>query len=359
MTEPIYFDARYIRVDHHDGISRFSVGLIDALARLTKVVAIISDDRQLEYLPAGIAHHKIHGPTSWQEPFTSLKLNRLGAKIVYSPMQTMGSLGRRFRLVLTLHDLIYYRHPAPPPSMPAAVRLMWRLYHLSYWPQRWALNGADGIATVSQTTRNLMAQHRLTKRPVKVVYNAAGAAADTFGATGRERPTSNSLVYMGSFMGYKNVETLIDAMAHLPNHTLHLLSKITPARKAQLQQHIAANSGDVVFHGGVSEDEYQQLLREAVALVSASLDEGFGIPLVEAMSQGTPVVVSDIEIFREIAGEIGNYFNPSDPADLARAISSLDDGQLWSQESANALVRVQDFGWDKSAQSLLELIRSL
>jgi len=359
MTETIFFDARYIRIDHHDGISRFSVGLLTELAKVNRVVAIISDHRQLELLPTGIEHHKIHSPTSWQEPFTALKLNRLGAKLVYSPMQTMGSLGRRFKLVLTLHDLIYYRHPAPPPAMPALVRAIWRLYHLSYWPQRWALNGADAIATVSQTTQRLMTVHRLTRRPVKVVYNAAGSKANNFAAQNRERPSDNKLIYMGSFMGYKNVETLIDAMAWLPNHSLHLLSKISPARKLELQSRVPEGSGSVVFHNGVTEDEYQQLLSQSVALVSASLDEGFGIPLVEAMSLGTPVVVSDIEIFREIARDCANYFDPRDAADLARAVNRLDDSQLWAAESAKALNRVSDFGWDKSAQSLLELIRSI
>jgi hypothetical protein len=58
-------------------------------------------------------------------------------------MQTMGSWGSKYGLVLTLHDLIYYEHPAPPGFLPAPVRVLWRLYHKAFWPQRLLLNRAD------------------------------------------------------------------------------------------------------------------------------------------------------------------------------------------------------------------------
>ena len=87
-------------------------------------------------------------------------------------MQTMGSWGRKYALVLTLHDLIYYEHPAPPGFLPAPVRVLWRLYHKAFWPQRLLLNRADVVATISSTTAALMAKYRLTQRPVRIVGNA-------------------------------------------------------------------------------------------------------------------------------------------------------------------------------------------
>jgi glycosyltransferase involved in cell wall biosynthesis len=360
-TEPIYFDARYIRVDHHDGISRYSAGLIWALHARTKVVAIISDKRQLAKLPLGIAHVQISSPTSWLEPFVAFALNRLGANVVYSPMQTIGSIGRKFKLVLTLHDLIYYRHPAPPRGLPALIRLGWRLYHLSYLPQRLALNRADAVATVSETTAELMRQHRLTKRHIQVVYNAAGNLSEQYEhKPPAQRPRgSQNLVYMGSFMDYKNVEALILAMAQLPEYTLNLLSAITPDRKAQLEQLVSPAGGDVVFHGGVSEAKYHELLDGAVALVSASLDEGFGIPLVEAMARGIPVAVSDIPIFKEIGANAANYFDPQNPKSIAQAIRTLESNSAWLESSKRSYERAKTFSWNESAKSLLDLLGQL
>lgn len=350
MVEPIYFDARYIRTDHHDGISRFSAGLCAALAQLHPVVAIVYDAKQLDYLPKNIRHVFLHSPTSWREPFSALSLNRLGAKMVFSPMQTIGTLGRKFKLVLTLHDLIYYKHPTPPPSMPWFVRVMWRLYHLSYTPQRIALNGADAVATVSQTTKGLIATHRLTKRPVGVVYNAVEQSLDAAVPFGKR---NNQLVYMGSFMGYKGVETLIEAMALLPKYQLHLLSKITAARESQLTLLAQQYGANVVFHHGVSEAEYQQILSHAFALVSASKDEGFGIPLIEAMQVETPVVVSDIPIFHEIGEDAATYF--ADAKQLAAEISKLQDAVTWKQQAALGLARAENFSWENSAKALLAL----
>lgn len=352
----IFFDARYIRVDHHDGISRFSAGLFKALNSQLDITAIICDHRQLEKLPAGIKYVKISSPTSILEPLVALQLNRFGAKKVFSPMQTMGSFGRKFKLVLTVHDLIYYRHPTPPPSFSFAVKILWRLYHLTYLPQRLLLNRADAIATVSETTKNLISKHRLTKKPVHVVYNAASDDSDSESKT--KTPASKYLVYMGSFMDYKNVEVLIEGMIHLPDFELHLLSKVPEARKLELQRLIQPGA-KVIFHNGVSEEAYLEILNDATALVSGSRDEGFGIPLVEAMSLGVPVVVSDIEIFREIGGEAAIYFNPDSTESFAKAVLSLQEDNHWLAVSKLSQGQAKKFNWHLSAGTLVNLLNSL
>lgn len=356
MAERIFFDARYIRVDHHDGISRFSAGLAGALAEQTQITALICDARQLELLPEGIDYCLIHEPTSPLEVFTAFKLNRLGAKVVFSPMQTIGSLGRKFKLILTLHDLIYYRHSAPPPSMPPLVRLGWRIFHLSFLPQRLLLNAANAVATVSNTTAKLIAEHRLTKRPVVVVYNAAGSEHPA--AIARVEPATKDLIYMGSFMGYKNVETLVKGLALLPDVRLHLLSRISTRRRAELSALAGEHLHRVDFHNGVTDSEYEQLLANSFALVSASFDEGFGIPLAEAMAHGTPVVVSDIAIFHEIAGLAGTFFDPNSPAAFAAAVDGL-AGSAWTEASSRGVQQVQRFNWRISAKALLEAIERL
>lgn len=363
MTEPridgFFFDARYIRVDNHDGISRFSVGLFSAINQLTEVTAIISDLRQLDKLPNGAKFIKVSAPTSAAEPFLARKLNRIGAKIVFSPMQTMGTLGRKFKVILTVHDLIYYRHPAPPAGFSPAVRFLWRLYHLAYWPQRILLNRADAIVAVSETTRNLILEHRLTRRPVHVVSNAAESSVSATDASRRTRPTeSQSLIYMGSFMDYKNVEVLVSAMNQLPDYRLHLLSQISTERKTALET-LVADPTRLVFHNGVSEAEYQHLLANSVALVSGSRDEGFGIPLVEAMSIGTPVVVSDIPIFREIGGGAGRFFDQDNPTSFAKTLVELESSEVWQRASRQSVLQAKKFSWQQSAADLLKLLKQI
>lgn len=352
----ILFDCRYTRIGRHDGISRYTAGLVTALAKRHPVTMLISDHRQLELLP-DLPWELIPSPTSMGEPWVARTVNRLKPDVVFTPMQTMGGFGRKYRLVLTVHDLIYYRHPTPPRDLPAFVRGLWRLYHLAWWPQRLLLNRSDAVVTVSETTKGLIAEHRLTKRPVHVVPNAADMPELAPGQAERTTAESKSLVYMGSFMPYKNVDTLVRAAALLPEYTLHLMSRVSDAERQRLTE--LAPGARIVFHDGASDEEYAETLAAATALVTASHDEGFGIPLVESMTLGTPVVVSDIPIFREIGGEAALYFDADAPEQVAARVRHLDEDGVWAARSAAARAQAARYTWDGSAERLLAVLEGV
>ena len=350
----VVFDCRYVRADgRHDGISRYSAGLVGALAELHDVTMLISDERQLQLLPT-LPWERVSDPTSPLEPLVALRINRLRPDVVFSPMQTIGSIGRRYRLILTLHDLIYYRHRTPPAQFAWWLRIGWRLYHLAWWPQRLLLNRADAVVTVSETTKTLMREHRLTRRPITVVYNAADPVAER---PQRARPPAKKLVYMGAFIGYKNVGALVRAAARLPEYELHLMSRVDPAEVTRLRA--LAPDARLVFHNGVTDEEYRAALLDATALVTASLDEGFGIPVIEAMSVGTPAVISDIPIFREVGGEAALYFDPRDDASIVDAVRALDAAGEWERRSTASAERAETFSWGSSARVLLRLVSEL
>ena len=246
---------------------------------------------------------------------------------------------------------------APPTRFGWPLRLLWRAYHLSWWPQRLLLNRADAVVTVSETTRRLIEHHRLTRRPVTVVPNAADpppAGRPAEGAPTIDNHRSRSLVYTGAFMPYKNVELLARALRELPGFTLHLISAITAAQRARFDQ--LAPPDSIVYHNAASEEEYRRTLAAALALVTASLDEGFGIPIVEAMALGIPVVVSDIDIFREVAGSAGLFADPGDPSAFAAAVRRLTDREVWRHRSTLCHERSRRFSWDTAAEGLLALL---
>lgn len=346
------FDGRYIKPEHPDGISRFSLGLIRELSSKCHLTVLVSDDAVVQKLPKGVKTIKLVPVTSPMELLTARKLNKLGVSLVFSPMQTTSSFSRRFKLILTLHDLIYYRHRTPPQDFNFVIRIIWRLFHLSYLPQRILLNKADLVVTVSETTKQQMIEHRLTKRSIEVVYNAADEPESLI--TGNKADNRN-LVYMGSFIGYKNVETLIRGVALLPEHTLVLLSRISEQRRQKLQALATKVGAKVRFENGVTEAEYHQWLTNSQALVTASLDEGFGIPVIEAMERGLPVVSSKLEIFEEIGGDALLSFEPTSPRDFANQVMKLENPETWSRYSEASLGQAKRFSWKQSAQRLLEI----
>ncbi|WP_181188289.1 glycosyltransferase family 4 protein [Actinopolyspora mortivallis] len=360
----VFVDARWTRTDFPDGISRYTAGLVDRLHRIHPVTVLIHDPAQLRLLPSGVPYELINSPFSVRELWLSRRLHRLGADVVFSPMQVIGGFRRRYALLLTLHDLIYYRHPEPPGFLPLPVRIVWWLFHQAWWPQRVLLNRADLVVTVSETTRRLIARHRLTRRPVVVVPNAPTETAPASTASARTEPRSGdvrepaALVYMGSFMPYKNVGTLVSAMGELPGYRLHLLSRIDPSRERALRAMVPPG-GDVVFWNGIAEEDYRDLLRRAAALVTASRDEGFGLPLIEAMNARTPVVCSDIPIFREVTGGHAQFFDPESSSGFVSAVRRLEQSELRAETVESAHAHAARYTWESSARALYESIRRL
>tara|TARA_B110000259_G_scaffold180916_1_gene222223 strand:- start:331 stop:828 length:498 start_codon:yes stop_codon:yes gene_type:complete len=164
---------------------------------------------------------------------------------------------------------------------------------------------------------------------------------------------------MGSYSRYKNVEFLIKSMALLPDMTLVLLSRLSDTKRKKLNKLADAVGAKVQFEDGVTETEYLGWLRKAFALVSASKDEGFGIPLVEAMSQGLPVIVSDIPIFQEVAGNAGVFFNNSKSEEFVAAVVKLSKEKTWSSHSRKAIEQSAKFSWKRSATELLVSLRKI
>lgn len=357
----LFFDARYTRTDYHDGISRYSAELGNALAQLpeftngnSSLTFLISDEKQKKWFPANAEFIKIHAGTSVKEPLTAIILNKYQPDVVYSPMQTIGTMGRKYKSVLTPQDMIYYRHSKPPVFLPGHVKIGWRLYHLTYCPQRLLLKGADIITTVSNTSAKDLKQAKMTKLPITVVYNAPQKFSKY---PIKQEKVLKNIIFMGSFMPYKNAETLIKGMEWLPGRTLHLLSKITQTRQEQLEQ-LVPEGAEVVFHNGVSDDEYEKLLADNAILATASLDEGYGIPVAEAMNIGVPAVISDMPVFHEVGADGALYFNPHDPKDFAKKVGKLDDKAFRDALIVKGHAHMETFSWDASAKVLLSAIQS-
>ncbi|MCY7412183.1 MAG: glycosyltransferase family 4 protein [Salinibacterium sp.] len=350
----IIFDCRYTRLGRHDGISRYTARMVTELGKLHPVTMLISDEQQLTMLPE-LPWVLGPSPTGAREPLVALAVNAFEPDVVFTPMQTMGPIFRRYALVSTVHDLIYYTHRTPPRDLSWPIRLLWRGYHLSWSFQRALLNRADAHVVVSETTGALMVEHRLTRNPVTVIISGTDHPQSRPVRTpGRGLHGSRDLVYMGSFMPYKNVEMLATAMHDLPGYRLRLMSRISDSDRERLIALAPPGAVDVV--NGATEEEYRNALLNSLALVTASKDEGFGLPIIEAQALGIPTVVSDIPIFREIAGAHSGFFDPSNIDEFVTAVRLLESEATWTARSAASFAWAQRFSWPAAAAQLLTVL---
>ena len=136
-----------------------------------------------------------------------------------------------------------------------------------------------------------------------------------------------------------------------------VVGRISPQRERELEQLRDATGGAVVFHRGVSDETYAALLDDRALLATLSLDEGYGLPIAEALAFGVPAVVSDSEIFREVAGEGALYVPATDPNAFASAVTQLEDPVTRARTIAAGLEPSRRFSWERTAQQLLRTAR--
>jgi len=357
----VFYDARWILIeDRFDGVSRYSHELAWALSKQPDIelVWVIHDERQLGKLPKGdyvLANNPNNGIAELRLPQI---LNKAGAEIVYSPFFVMGTLGKKYKLVLTIHDLIYFKHRTPPQWLPWFTRVGWRLFHLTYWPLRWQLNRADCVATVSDTARNELIIAKATKRPIFTVSNAA---ANTFAMPDTNHSKSKNVVYMGAFTPYKNVECLIKATALVPDIKLQLPAKIPHSRRLEIERLISTLGIEnrVVLYDGVTDDKYRDILSDARCAMSASRIEGFGLPLIEAQQAGVPFAAADTPIFKEVGADSVLYFDPDSPeqaADCIRQFSNAKTNRTYVMRGRKNAAR---YTWNASADVATKYLKSL
>lgn len=355
----ILYDARWILVeDRFDGVSRYCYELAHALAARSdiEVAWLVYDQRQVDKLPAGEVVWANNPSNAFAELFTLARtVNKSGYALLYSPFFTNGTFGKKFKLVLTIHDMIYFTHRIPPQWLPWHIRAGWWLFHLTYWPMRWQLNKADVVATVSDTARQELLDARATKHEIVTVANAVGNAF--LDHTPREHHLQNNVVFMGAFTPYKNVECLIDALAHLPEITLHLCGKLPAARRPGIEQYIADRNVThrVMLYNGATDEQYKAALKNARCAISASRLEGFGLPLIEAQQAGVPFAASDTPIFHEIGQNSVLYFNPDSPEQAAECIRALADEATSKKYIALGYQNAARYTWQNSAAVAAEI----
>ena len=264
--------------------------------------------------------------------------------------------------VVTVHDCIHLMFPQYLPNRFA--------YSYARTSIRMAARRATRILTVSESSkRDILRFCRIPPDKVTVIYNAID---DRF----REPPPAEEIerirerfqlhepfvLYVGNVKPHKNLERLIEAIHHLHENgydSLKLLvigsdiSKYAELRRAVHRYNLHKY---VRFLGFMPDATLAVLYRLAAVFVFPSLYEGFGLPPLEAMASGAPVVTSNVSSLPEVAGDAAVLVDPRDPRAIADGIRRvLTEPGLRETMRAKGLARAADFSWDRSIRRIRQI----
>lgn len=290
-------------------------------------------------------------PSSPLSPFwLSRKLACCGQGVFFSPGYMPPAFSAR-SYVVTLHDLIPLR---------SATKLLAARCAFFQFVVRPAARRAARILTVSEFSRREIIDW-LDVPPERVVVVGNGVDPKYCPGEDQSKYTFPYVLYVGGNKPHKNLRRLMAAFASpaIPSEFKLVLSGDSNSELASIICELGIGER-IVFAGRLSEDELVRLYRGAAALALVSLYEGFGLPILEAMACGTPVVTSNSSSLPEVAGEAAVYVDPISIDSIAGGISVvLRDESLRSRLRQAGLERAGRFSWDRTAGRVWDVVEQV
>ena len=371
------------------GVGVYTEQLVRSLMQIDKsneYILLCSSRRKLPDLPEEIGRKIVplrrpgRGITVWDQLFSYRSLKKMKVDIFHSPfyatpLAVSGAVG----LVQTIHDLT-------PILFKGSTSLKHRMiFNINFHCARYA----DKIIAVSENTKkDIVRVLGIPEDKIAVIYNGIDHLPVPY--PGGKRPDQDIremerpyLLYVGGLDRVKNVPVLIQAFGKILKKYDHMKLLIVGADCEKLislmkrtdwrgsgppesSREFASlcesllRSGRMVLKGYLGKDELLSCYREAELFVFPSLYEGFGLPPLEAMSAGVPVIASGRASLPEILGDAAIYVNPEDPDELAALVDRvLSDDALKEKMKLAGVKRAGEFRWERTARMTLDLYEAL
>jgi len=327
--------------------------------------------RMRSFLPRFWKRDDVVRKILWEKMLAS-KAQEDGCDVFLSLYQSSTIIPKPIRHVMVVHDII----PKIFPEYVGNIRQWW------YWKQvERGMRAATALVAISETTKNDLVEFGLARESIVVAYPDAGPL---FSVLPSQEEQKHVLEKYGLKRGYiyhgggleirKNTERLLqayrllvqketDGLLSSPLPPLVISGKIfspknplaTPIRKLLLELGLTERVHLLDF---VPEEDLPALYRGALFFVFPSLYEGFGLPVVEALRMGTPILASDASSLSEVAGDAALFINPQSVESIASGIERLlDDGSLRKQLTDAAPNECARFSWERFIRTLLLVLK--
>ena len=357
-----------VRKLHDFGVGTYVRNLVHWLARLDRETEFVllcrrEDCEAIEQLGPNFRPMPDRSASySVAEQFTvPLDLARVRPDLFHAPHYVLPAL-TPCRSIVTIHDCIHLRFPEYLPGRLA------HLYARIFF--RVAAKRSARILTVSEASkRDILRFCPVPAEKVTVIFNAIDdrffeppGPAEMTRVRERYQLERPFLLYSGNVKPHKNLERLIDAFARLRgdggDDIMLLITGAEISRYAELRRavHRFNLHKHVRFLGFQSAERLAILYRLADAFVFPSLYEGFGLPPLEAMASGTPVLTSNVSSLPEVVGDAALLIDPYEPAAIADGMRRiLSDQALRATLIARGLERAAQFSWEDSVRRVLRI----
>ena len=265
--------------------------------------------------------------------------------VVYSPTHH-GLLGAS-RQIITIHDLIALKFPRQHPLQ--------FLYFRFFVPV--LLKKCEAVFTVSEFSKSdICRTYGYPDSKVHVVPN--GVDVNEFSPKTGAYSGSPFLLVVGANYSHKNIEELLDQHIHWDHHFRLVIASCGGGYRKKLEERAATYglTSIITFHEYLDFADLVTLYQNATALIYPSKFEGFGIPPLESLACGTPVIVSDIPVLREVLSDAAFYVKLGDSDSWSRAFSMIQSSIAVDERLKNSVQVLRKFSWETSAAQLVDAL---
>jgi glycosyltransferase involved in cell wall biosynthesis len=350
----------------HAGIGRYIENLLIRLPTLQPTVEWVfifydkkqSDDilsradkkwrnalQKVEVVYAPIRHYTVDEQLHFPTFLGTLNLDLLHVPHFNIPLFYKGNI------VVTIHDLLWHEYKGT-----AVTTLQPWIYWFKYAAYKFvasqAIARAKTVFVPAQTIKNTL-NHYYPAHEKKVVITKEGIDDRLLQYKKiNVKQKDKSLLYVGSLYPHKNIRVVIEALRQLSDWKLTIVGARS-AFQADIQEFVETHKLEkqVTFTGFLDDEKLAAEIQSATALVQPSFSEGFGLTGLEAMALGTPVIASNIPIFKEIYQDAAVFFDPHSVSEFIESLEKIDHSKRW-QEKAQKIVK--QYSWDEMVQKTVE-----
>lgn len=296
----------------------------------------------------------------WEQIVLPFRVRKIGADVLHCPNYTMPYLSRlidrKLAVVSTFHDMAYFLHPE--------YLIGWKRRMFCGYIRQTARNCDKIVAVSHNTAKDSLACSEPRNKDIEVTYlGADDAFFDTPAATddilAKYQIPGKYILYVGTLEPRKNVAGLIRGYRELPDEIKKEYKLVITGKKGWYYDEIFSTVGsdpslkeNVIFTGFVDDEDMIPLMKRASEVGYVSFFEGFGLPVLEAMASGVPIVTTSGSSLSEVAGDCGYLCDPSDPKSIADALGrGLGDSE---GKVGKALERARTFTWKRCGEHTLK-----